>query len=173
MSKRRLIPFGLWPANWGLEGKRRALAQAEYNLEGEELERRLLEINHDDHESAEFLLANAKLDLKHGKIKEHELRKVEATVKGESFVEVLHCELRSTGDGASLSFELDWNQAFVDELVHEGWTGVTDDEVVNRWFEDTCRYMFVQDELEEIEPPVTSSNRTRRDPLDGDRAEYS
>ena len=38
MGKRfRIIPFGLWPANWGLEGKRREEAKLEYYWEGEDL----------------------------------------------------------------------------------------------------------------------------------------
>jgi len=45
MSKRKLIPFGMMPASWGLKGKSKARAQAEYELEGEELERVLAEID--------------------------------------------------------------------------------------------------------------------------------
>jgi hypothetical protein len=174
VSKSRRIPFGLWPANWGLEGKRRELAEAEYYLKGEDLARRKLDLEHEDHETPEFQLAKARLDHKYERISDSEFRKIEATSKGESFIEVLHCELKSTPAGAQLTFELDWNEAFVQELVNEGWTGFSDDDIVNRWFEETCRYMFVQDDLDEpVDPMVTSSTRTRRDPLEGDLAEYS
>lgn len=174
MSKTRRIPFGLWPANWGLEGKRRELAEAEYYMEGQGLAYRKLELAHDDHEAPEYLLAKARLDHKYEKISDSEFRKIEATHAGESYVEVLHCELKSSAAGAQLTFELDWNEQFVQELTQEGWTGFSDDDIVNKWFEETCRYMFVQDDLvDEPETPVTSSTRTRRDPLEGDLAEYS
>lgn len=44
-KKKRLLPFGWLPGHWGLSGSMRELAKAEYELEGEELDRRKLEIN--------------------------------------------------------------------------------------------------------------------------------
>jgi hypothetical protein len=177
MAKRkRFIPFGLWPANWGLEGKRKQIALAEYHLDGEDLDRELLAIDHEgkDADDKDFLLGVARLDLKHGKITEREFRKQQATINDESFVEVVSADLRPSGAGTSFSFELDWNDKFVQELVAAGWGGFADEDVVNTWFEETCRGLFVQDLMEEGDDvPVTSANRTRRDPLSDDRAEYS
>lgn len=45
MRKRKLIPFSLMPASWGLTGKSREIAEAEYYLTDYELEVRLAEIN--------------------------------------------------------------------------------------------------------------------------------
>ena len=45
-GKPPLIPFSWMPGSWGLRGKSREIAQAEYELSGEDLELRLLEINH-------------------------------------------------------------------------------------------------------------------------------
>lgn len=42
------LPFGFLPAHWGLKGKTKAIIQAEYELEGESLERKLAEINIED-----------------------------------------------------------------------------------------------------------------------------
>lgn len=36
-------------------------------------------------------------------------------------------------------FELDWNEYFVLELRKAGYTGATDEEVVDRWFQERCR----------------------------------
>lgn len=60
------LPFGWMPGHWGLKGKTRLRAQAEYELEGLELDMRLAEIDHDDDKSQQL----AKLDaqLKHGVI---------------------------------------------------------------------------------------------------------
>lgn len=46
MKKKPLIPFGFWPGAWGLRGKTREIAQAEYELGGDVLQEKLLEINH-------------------------------------------------------------------------------------------------------------------------------
>lgn len=67
---RRIIPFSWWPGNWGLSGARRATAEAEYYWEGEALDRKLLDINHPDKDSKEYLLALCKLDRRYNKIGE-------------------------------------------------------------------------------------------------------
>ena len=42
------LKFGMMPGHWGLKGKTREIAKAEYELEGFELEERLLEIKQDE-----------------------------------------------------------------------------------------------------------------------------
>ena len=42
------LPFGTLPGHWGLKGKTREIAKAEYELEGYELKKRLLEIKADE-----------------------------------------------------------------------------------------------------------------------------
>jgi len=58
--KKNKIPFSWWPGHWGLKGKTRARAVAEYELEGMDLDLRLAEIDHDDPK----LQALAKLDVR-------------------------------------------------------------------------------------------------------------
>lgn len=61
MKKKPLIPFSWMPGSWGLRGKTREIAQAEYELDQGDLQERLLEINfRDDPET----LARKKLDLR-------------------------------------------------------------------------------------------------------------
>jgi len=60
MKKKPLIPFSWMPGSWGLRGKTREIAQAEYELDQGELQERLLEINYRDDPE---LLARKKLDL--------------------------------------------------------------------------------------------------------------
>lgn len=65
---KKKIPFSFWPASWGLRGRARARAEAEYYFEGAELEYKLAEIEWDtefDRESQKL-----RLDLKYRKITE-------------------------------------------------------------------------------------------------------
>jgi len=60
------IPFGFLPASWGLKGKSRQIAEAEYNLEGYELDVALALIEHTN--GVEYNKALIAIDLKHNKI---------------------------------------------------------------------------------------------------------
>jgi len=87
MAKRKhLLPFGWAPGHWGMAGKTRELAQAEYELEGEELARRKVDINIAEHTKKEVKLARLKLDLKFHDIdkEEFERGKAELTLKKDS-----------------------------------------------------------------------------------------
>jgi hypothetical protein len=73
MKKRKLIPFNWLPASWGLTGKTRLRAEAEYYHTGEELERQLAMIEHADAESdLDLQHAQLKIDLKYSKISQLE-----------------------------------------------------------------------------------------------------
>lgn len=70
MPNKKKIPFGLLPASWGLKGKTRQIAEAEYLYDGYELECELIRINNDDPRLQEQLMVD--VDLKHGKIDQYE-----------------------------------------------------------------------------------------------------
>lgn len=73
---RRIVPFGFWPAHWGLSGSSRARAHAEYHLDGEDLAYRLLDIDYpelSDKEcdwAQEYRTDKLKLDYRYHKIGE-------------------------------------------------------------------------------------------------------
>lgn len=71
MAKGRLIPFGMLPASWGLKGKSRQLAEAEYYLSGYELDVEKARIEHGG-ESPEFTKAVIEIDHRYGRISEYE-----------------------------------------------------------------------------------------------------
>jgi hypothetical protein len=77
------IPFGWWPGHWGLTGKTRARAQAEYELSGVDLDLRLAEIDHEDPQAMHLAQLNVKL--KHRVISEYEHDRTS-------------CQLRMEGD---------------------------------------------------------------------------
>lgn len=69
---KKIIPFSWYPYSWGLAGKTREIAKAEYELTGYELEKQLLRIKQDELEEQDFLKKNAALDLKHKKLTQSE-----------------------------------------------------------------------------------------------------
>jgi hypothetical protein len=145
MTKRkRILPFGWAPAHWGMTGKLRDVAQAEYELEGEELERRKLEINIGDRSDEDIKIEGVKLDLKFGKIDKIEHEKQIATIINEPWViiKTLETDLDNPRYGG---VELDWNDAFVSNLEKHGYgPNPEQDDTVNEWFNDLCRNIALE-----------------------------
>ncbi len=175
MSK--LLPFGTLPGHWGLVGKTRDVAKAEYELTGYDLEQKLLEINMNEldpevvqkkrweievkygkmstaqlsrllvdqiKDEKQKLLATLELDMQEGKLDSVEYAKRDATIRGEPWVNVVNMDFtkKSSLEG---SFELDWNEPFVEKLKAEGYTGPTNDNIVNQWFMELCRNIAMEE----------------------------
>lgn len=68
-------------------------------------------------------------------------------------------------------FELDWNDQFIKALVDAGYNGVTDDQIVEQWFEDLCKQV-VYNNYEEV-AESTGTTFIQRKILDGGRSEVS
>ena len=66
MAKKTKLPFSMMPASWGLKGKSRAIAEAEYYYDGEELEEALAEIEAES--DTDKHIARLDVQLKNGKI---------------------------------------------------------------------------------------------------------
>ena len=74
--------------------------------------------------------------------------------------------------------ELDWNEEFVAFLSENGYTGESDEAVVNKWFNDVCRTVLVQEAadqdygLQEARTPNNSNDvvnvKVKDDESDGD-----
>ena len=47
-------------------------------------------------------------------------------------------------------FELDWNEYFVQSLKLNGYRGATDEEVVDKWFQDLCRNVASESGTEDV-----------------------
>ena len=64
--------------------------------------------------------------------------KEQATKNKESYIEIIGFEInkKNMSEGA---FELDWNKYFILELRSQGFTGITDEEIVDQWFSQVCR----------------------------------
>lgn len=175
MFKKKLIPFGILPSHWGTAGKTRAIMQAEYELTGYELDKRLLEITEEDSDIFGKKLLN--LNLKHGKIDKLAYDRAMAetiqnpTMKALAILELDYREAKigeleyskqvatlnnepwvtvlnmEFGGAKALegSFELDWNEQFVKKLEAEGYQGLTPDAIVNMWFMEICRNVAMEE----------------------------
>jgi len=69
-----------------------------------------------------------------------------ATEKGESYVDILSMEL-DPGNLNYGSFELDWNEKFIADLVRHGYMmnpNDTDADIVDRWFTTVCRNIVLE-----------------------------
>lgn len=142
MAKKTKLPFSMMPASWGLKGKSRAIAEAEYYYEGEELEEVLAQLEAETDVDKEI----AKLDVqfKNNKIGKYEYDKAVADIKELPYVNVLHLDVNPENAKAGY-MELDWNDHFVKFLHENGYTGESDEAVVNKWFNDVCRTVLVQE----------------------------
>jgi hypothetical protein len=61
-----------------------------------------------------------------------------ATEREEPWIEILktHVNKENVRNGF---FELDWNEYFVLQLKSAGYVGSTDEEIVDKWFQELCR----------------------------------
>ena len=146
MAKKTKVPFGMMPASWGLKGKTRAIAEAEYYYEGEELEKVLADIGAETQE--EKSVAQLEIDFKNGKIGKYEYEKEVASLKKEPYVNVMKLEVNPENAKAGY-MELDWNEEFVAFLSENGYTGESDEAVVNKWFNDVCRTVLIQEQADQ------------------------
>lgn len=88
-TKKKLIPFKLFPAAWGLAGKSFERAKAEYELDGDDLIIKLAEIEYGI-ESKEVFKAKLLIDLNAKKISQYEYEL--ATVRSEQLPEAIIAE---------------------------------------------------------------------------------
>ena len=82
-----------------------------------------------------------------------------ATEAGEPWVEVLSIDIDKNNPGAG-SFELDWNDKFVANLIRAGYQGKTDQDLVDNWFRSVCQNVVLENyEQEQADPEIRASNR--------------
>lgn len=64
--------------------------------------------------------------------------KEKLTSKGMPFVRVVNVNLdeENPGDGY---FELDWNHYFIKKLQEAGYSGSSEEEIIDSWFTNLCR----------------------------------
>jgi len=87
--------------------------------------------------------------------------KEKATAAGEPYIAILSVEL-DPADINNGSFELDWNDKFVLNLVKQGYKirpDDTDAQIVDRWFQTVCRNIALEVyEQEQADPEKRESD---------------
>jgi hypothetical protein len=174
MAKRK-IPFKFTPAAWGLKGKSYQRAEAEYYYAGEELERALAKIDHDEEKDQKRALLE--IDKKYGHKTKNEYEKEIAQLDGEPWVGVIKSEFHPENEVNGLNFELDWNDEFVEMLRQNGYEGVNEDRMVESWFNDLCTAVAMEqgvfEDLTGGAEEVQTTGTTRKFVDDTGKASYS
>jgi len=81
--------------------------------------------------------------------------KEEATAKGEPYVAIIKVDLDPNNINNG-SFDLDWNDKFLLNLIKQGYkikSDDTDNEIVDRWFQTVCRNIALEVYEQEMADP--------------------
>ena len=73
--------------------------------------------------------------------------KEEATAKGEPWVGVLDTQVNPDNIKNGF-FELDWNNEFIEQLLDAGYTGETNEDIVNGWFRTIAMQILGEEGLD-------------------------
>lgn len=84
--------------------------------------------------------------------KPFEQQKEEATHRGEPWVAVLNTRVNPDNVKHGF-FELDWNEQFIEVLLDDGYTGETQEELVEKWFHSVIRQMLKEEGMD-IDAPA-------------------
>ena len=134
----------------------------------EEVDHELLLLKHSDKNSIEFKLASLELELKWGNIDQNQFDKETATLLREPWFNIIGADQAIKGENVQMAIQLDWNEYFVQYLERQGWTGVSPDDVVDKWFESAMKQMLHLEDLDDIDdgsdtPMPMAGGRFRRD----------
>jgi len=91
-----------------------------------------------------------------------------ATAKGEPWVAVVNVEMKDNNPRNGF-FELDWNNEFIEQLLDAGYTGETNEQIVDAWFR-TIVIQMLEEEGQTTEREMGYINVV---PIDKGRSEVS
>ena len=94
--------------------------------------------------------------------------KEEATKKGEPWVAVLDTQVNPDNIRNGF-FELDWNNEFIEQLIDAGYSGETNEQIVDAWFRTIVSQMLE----EEGQDPKRDAGYINVVPIDKGKSEIS
>lgn len=145
------------------------LAYAHQKIGDYELARGLAEIEHP--EGTERDLALLAIDRKFEKIGEKDYEKEAATLRKEPWIGIINDGFDLQQGLNGVFFEFDWNSFWIDYLTLNGYTGRTEEEIVEKWFQDVCRSTAAESIADE-EENFLFGRGTNRIPRGNGRADY-
>ena len=96
-----------------------------------------------------------------------------ATERGEPWVNILGMDVDPEDINAG-SFELDWNEKFVAQLMRHGYQGKTDADIVDQWFQNVCRHVVLETyQQDEAMNPDSDARFHKKRNLGNGRSEIS
>jgi hypothetical protein len=145
-------PFILTKAFWSLKGKEKKIAEAKHSLAGEQLERRLLELEDIDDKDRQLKMLD--IDRRYGKLSELEFNKQSATIKEEPYVGVV-------------------NTHFNPKDPKNGFFAEKEEDAVNKWFNDLCKNIMLEDMDHDVLDAMKENIEEQRKDLGDGKVEYS
>ena len=97
-----------------------------------------------------------------------EAEKQAATANGEPWVAVLDTQVNPDNIRNGF-FELDWNNEFIEQLLDAGYSGETNEQIVDAWFR-TIVYQMLEEEGQDTDRAAGYINVV---PIDKDKSEVS
>jgi hypothetical protein len=97
-----------------------------------------------------------------------EKEKEAATKKGEAWVAVLDTQINPDNIRNGF-FEIDWNNEFIEQLLDAGYSGETNEQIVDAWFR-TIVYQMLE---EEGQDPTVGAGYINVVPIDKGKSEVS
>lgn len=110
-------------------------------------------------DSVEYKIANLTLKLNEGDLTELEYEKKVANVMEEPWIRVSSSSYDPEDGIDGFSFELDYNKFFVQYLKEHGYTGISDDEVVEEWFNDVSKSELATEIEADMSIPKTTISK--------------
>lgn len=95
--------------------------------------------------------------------------KEQATQDGKPYVNIIGFEIDPANPTFG-SFEIDWNQLFIHQLVLQGFRGQNDEQIIDQWFQSVCRTIALEEYEQFMADPA---NRVTKKNLGGGRTEFS
>lgn len=92
--------------------------------------------------------------------------KEQATKNNEPYIDILKVDLDIENPSYG-SFEMDWNEHFVNKLRSMGYPGETDEIVVDLWFQSVCRNILMETWEQDVANRDNIRYINRRDLGDG------
>ena len=91
------------------------------------------------------------------KPEKQELQETKETAKG-PWVKVIEVHFDKDNPGRGY-FELDWNEDFVGLLGEAGYSGQNSEQIVDLWFNDLCRSIVIEQEMDGSDVPGNTNRR--------------